>query len=412
MERFLQYLNDKKEQGLFSEYSDDHFLIRAMNNDLDYFKKCEFLMNNLTNPNIFSLDYISSFLINFNMRLKHLEAIFSEKSINVFIKDQLSAGKKNNYSQEQFFRAFSEVSILNYVHLFSKAYKSNVKSEYEPRNGINGANPEARFILDNDIIIDVEVKTPGFSDKVVDISDSIGVIRPNTYLSNSQFAEIRKYCQDKNIKFLPPDITKLSYYLEDASKKFLEPTSKRHYNILFINWTYTEIPQTSYNEAISLLINNMSGILKNKIVQKDRAVGMTREKLSKISAIVFYFENMESTITSDFRMLYMNNKFRLIINDDINQDCDKLLEILILRNHKEFIIKLHEDAVVDMLDYSFKPYISKDQINNIGKDIYEIIFSEINLYRGLVDESVDNNTLHKIMNMQKLLVSRSFDILN
>jgi hypothetical protein len=357
------------------------------------------------------VDFLSSFLVNFSSRLRHLESIFSEKSINDFITDQLSAGKKANYSQDQFFRAVSEVNILNYIHLFSNAYTNNIRTEYEPKNGAQGANPEARFVLDDEIIIDVEVKTPGFPDKLIDTSDNIGVIRPNTYLSKDQFSKIKKYCHDKNVKFLPPDIDKIADFILSASKKFLTPTSKRHFNLLFINWTYTEIPQTSYNEPVSLLINNIAGILKNRIVQKDK--GLTPEDLSKISAIIVYFDNIESIITSDFRLLYMNNNFRIIINEDIDQDWSKLLEILNLRNHKEFIIKLHEKAdAINMIDYCFKPNISMNQINAISKDIYDIIFGDINLYRGYMDESVDIKLLYELMNMQKDLVRRSFDILN
>lgn len=298
---------------------------------------------------------------------------------------------------------------MNYLYLFTRAYAKSVKTKYEPPIGINGANPEARFILDEDVIIDVEVKTPGFSEKIDDNRNCIGVIRPNSHLTNNQFAQIREYSLVNNIKCLSPDIVKLIGFLKDSIRKFQTPSHDKHYNLLFINWTYTETPIISYNEPISLLINNMSGILKNKLVQQ--TYGLTEEDLSKFSAIIIYFDNMESIITGDFRRLYLNNKFRIIINENIEQDWDTLLSILQLKNHREFVIRLYDDIGINMLDYSFGHEINIEQINRFGKDIYDIMFSDLDLYKGLLSQDFSECELKKYMELQRALVRKQFDMI-
>ena len=81
-----------------------------------------------------------------------------------FIKDQLSAGKQN-YNEDTFFEAVSEVSVL-YFYTFRSRWKQAL---YEPPIGKSklSKNPEARFIgelsLNGDaqkITINIEVNVP------------------------------------------------------------------------------------------------------------------------------------------------------------------------------------------------------------------------------------------------------------
>ncbi len=401
MNILTEYLYEKKEQGVFDEFSEEHFLMRAMEGDLKYFQNSRFLFNNIADPHINYIHCQNSFLMNFNRSLKNLKYIFSDKEIDDFIRNQLSAGKEN-YSEDQFFRAYSEINILNYLYLFTRAYSKNVKAIYEPPLGENGANPEARFLVDDDIIIDVEVKTPGFSEKIIEVNDCLGTIRPNSYLTKNQFKKMLEYTKKNNIKCLLPDIEKLVGFIKDSARKFNNPYHAKHFNILFINWTYTELPTISYNEPISLLTNNMAGIFKNISVQK--ALGLSKSDLSKFSAVIVYFDNVESIITGDFRRLYLNNKFRIIINENIAQDWDVLLKILQLKNHKEFIIMLNDDIGVNMLDYCFSKEVGEEKISDFCREIYDILFSDLELYKGLFCEDMTENELQIIMQSQRDLV--------
>jgi hypothetical protein len=63
------------------------------------------------------MDLATTFLMNFSPKLQYLSSIFEKESFNNFIENQLSAGK-SNYSEEQFFRAASEINVLKYISTF------------------------------------------------------------------------------------------------------------------------------------------------------------------------------------------------------------------------------------------------------------------------------------------------------
>ena len=87
-----------------------------------------------------------------------------------FVKNQLSAGKKN-YNEEQFFRGMSLISVISYFCTINRWKK------YEYDLHINGKmNPQVRFVSKYDIIIYVEVKTPGFNQENIDQKKMIPTI--------------------------------------------------------------------------------------------------------------------------------------------------------------------------------------------------------------------------------------------
>jgi hypothetical protein len=154
-----EFLNKIWTEGWLDDFSDEHFLIKAMHNQVQNFVGYDQLKQN--NFNIYDYSNFSeNFLVNLSHKLDHLCKIFGEKEIKRFVKTQLSAGK-SNYDEDQFFRALSEIEILKYFGTFGPGKLS--KAIYEPAIGINGKNPEARFYYEDEIILDVEVKTPGFS---------------------------------------------------------------------------------------------------------------------------------------------------------------------------------------------------------------------------------------------------------
>ena len=135
------FLENAWNAGWFDEYSESHFLIKALYCDLsDFIGEKQFVNNNLNisgvlndNNNINYNGFCSSFCINFSQKMGRLAKIFGDKSIERYIKDKLSAGK-NNYDENIFFEALSEFSILSFY-----ASREWLSVEYEP-TPLSGGN--------------------------------------------------------------------------------------------------------------------------------------------------------------------------------------------------------------------------------------------------------------------------------
>lgn len=300
------------EKGYFDEYSDEHFLIKALNGDIDYFNKYSHLIKGsiyYSNNQMNATNFIFNFATKFNFFCNQL----SEKDVERFVKDQLSAGKAK-YKEERFFEAIAEVNVINFLMAFGPSHLKEAK--YEPKLGKNGSNPEARLIYENKIIVDVEVKTPGFK-KVITGAEK-GVLIPTFLLEDKERVTFEKQCIKKGIKFILPRVMKLKDYINSAGKKFEIPKDKNHVNLLFINWTYTDIQRRGYIEPYSLLYNNLNGILKNK--EAALRIGINEEALSKISAIVIYQDSFDSLIFGDFRHMWNGYNFRMLPNMLMEKD--------------------------------------------------------------------------------------------
>lgn len=305
----LDFLRRIWKEGWLDEYSDKHFLIRAIENRLTDFlgKQQAYRDNTILYPVINDDNFTINFLVNFSMKMNGLCNVFSEKDIKKFVMDQLSAGK-NHYNEEQFFRALSEISVLSFFCSITR-WRDKI---YEPK--INGKkNPEVRFISRDDVIIDIEVKTPGF----IQTNLNEKKLMPTVLLTQEGKALIEKHCKEQNIKCLMPRVGKLKDFINSAAEKFEKPKDNKHINLLFINWSFSEFAPDAYLEAYSLLVNPINGIVRNREIGLE--IGISEDAYEKISAIIVYSDSLNGLVYLDLRHIWINHKFRMIA---LNQDID------------------------------------------------------------------------------------------
>ena len=291
--------------GIVDEYSDQHFLIRALYNDAEFFKPF-FTEHQLTLK--YGYDYHAfpdTFLMNLNSRINFLYGCFGQSKIERFLKDQLSAGKQN-YRQNAFFEALSELHLLSYFAAFGPSTIS--KMTYEPPMGSNGANPEARFEYDNGIILDIEAKTPNFPER----DRKKNIILPGLLIDDSGRAELNAFCKQHGIECRFPRVLKLTDFFESAAKKFVVPMTPTHVNLLAINWTYADIKETALFEPTKLLCNQINGIFFRKDIALK--MGISEEALQKITAVFLYRISEEALLFSDLRYLFKTRSYRIIMN--------------------------------------------------------------------------------------------------
>lgn len=287
--------------GVFDDYAEEHFLIRAIEKDTDYFKWFSLQYN-------YALDSVSfpeNFLINLNTRLYGLCKIFDKEEIYGFLRNQFSAGKRN-YSLNTFLEALSEIHFLFFFCAFGP--KSLKLASYEPQLGCNGANPEARFEYDDGTVLDIEVKTPCFPKR--DFGENI--VLPGVLLNKEGRKELSAFCQDNEIHCRLPNINKFKEYLVSAEKKFVIPNSGKHINLLVINWSYAEFSETGLFEPVQLLCNPFNGLL----VKKDIALqlGISENVLKKVTAILVYTQPVDMLSFSDIRYLFRDRSYKIIMN--------------------------------------------------------------------------------------------------
>lgn len=295
--------------GWLDDYSDEHFLIRAIENRLSDFigKQQVYLDNTPMYPEINENNFVINFLINFSTKMNGLCYAFGKEQIKKFVINQLSAGK-DNYSEEQFFRAMSEISVICYFCSIT-TWKDKI---YEPHT--NGKkNLEVRLISQEDIIIDIEVKTPGFNQANLNEIK----LMPTVLLTQEGISAINEHCESKNMKCLMPRVGKLKDFINSATEKFETPKDNNHLNLLFINWSYSEFAPDAYLEAYSLLVNPVNGIIRNKDI--GMKIGVLEEAYEKISAIIIYSDSLNGLAYLDLRYIWLKQKFRMIA---INQNID------------------------------------------------------------------------------------------
>lgn len=292
-------------KGIFDEYSDQHFLIHALNNDTEFFRpfcaKYQLTFNYAYDHRTFP----TTFLMNLNSRIEFLYRCFGQSKIEKFLKDQLSAGKQN-YKQNTFFEALSELHLLSYFAAYGPSKVS--KMTYEPPTGSNGANPEARFEYGNGITLDIEAKTPNFPER----NHKKNIILPGLLIDDSGRTELNTFCRQHMIECRFPRVLKLADFFESAAKKFVVPTAPTQINLLAINWTYADINEAELFEPTKLLCNQINGIF----VRKDIAlkIGISEEALQKITAVFLYRISEEALLFSDLRYLFKTRSYRIIMN--------------------------------------------------------------------------------------------------
>lgn len=297
------YLNKLWMEGWLDSFAEEHFLISSIYNQLSGFHGREQLEEN--NLNLFSYqDNIGiNFAINFSNKLEHMSKVFGEKEIKHFVENQLSAGKEN-YDEDQFLRGLTELEILQYYSSFVCSLNKQV--HYEPKIRTNLKNPEARFIYDDNVIVDIEVKTPGFSNESIQKK----LLLPTVLLDQLGLDKLQNLCKVNNVKCLLPRIYKLVDFLNSAAEKFEAPTSSKHLNLLYINWSYSEFPSKSFLEAYAILFNEFTGLLNHKEIGV--RFGAKEEVYENISAVIVYTSSLNNLITQDFRYLWSTRNFSII----------------------------------------------------------------------------------------------------
>ena len=128
------FLQKAWSSGWLDDFSDEHFLIRIMENRLgDFVGRIQLSTNNLAiycpvdaNGEYDLAAFSNTFCINLSMKLAQMAKAFGENSIKHFITDQLSAGKQNHYNEDTFLQALSEISILTFCSAYTGGIRQNM----------------------------------------------------------------------------------------------------------------------------------------------------------------------------------------------------------------------------------------------------------------------------------------------
>lgn len=330
------------QEGWLDEYSNDHFLIMALEGRLNEFTWNEQFLNNNNNSYYSAItkngtvDYEAfavNFCMNLSTKLAGMASMFGENETKKFIMDQLSAGK-DDYKEDVFFQAFSEIEILTFFHR-GFGWK---EIKYEPPVNSNGANPEAYFIgelysKDADapveVKVNIEVKTPKFPRLS---SRQERILIPTVLLSNEGRQELPKICNDNNVEYIQPRVTKLVDFINSATNKFDYP-KENEYNLLYINWAYCDFPSNSFLEAWSLLTNQYNGLLTHPEIATTLPFKhpVSADAYKKITAVIVYTSSIDQLMFCDFRHVWQQtcagHKFRMFILDDNLKNSSNQLEL-------------------------------------------------------------------------------------
>lgn len=303
--------------GVFDEYSDDHFLIRAIYQDDIYFQNLFIEKNYRTQ---FSESFGINFIMNLNSRINFLCKHFGKDKIANFLRNQFSAGKQN-YSEKTFFEALAEIHVL--AHFLAFTAFSVTSAEYEPCLVENSNhNPEARIKYSNNLTLDIEVKTPNFPNRTI----TTNYLFPATLLTNVGRKLLSDCCKNYNIELRLPRVLKIKEFIESAGSKFTQIETKKHINMLFINWSYTDMWENPLFEPVSLLCNGNNGILITDAAHNQ--IELNELDLQKISAFFIYTIPEETLLFSDFRYLFRDRCYRIIVNPYAPYDSADLIHNL------------------------------------------------------------------------------------
>lgn len=332
--------------GWFDEFSEQHFLIRALQKDKGIWNNMEryhrvYQGIDSVTRNTFPV----TFCINFSAKMNLLVDVFGEKEIKKFVCDQLSAGKKH-YNESQFFEALSEIEILVFFCQFGPG---RAEGKYEPKIGKGKHNPEASLMYPEGERIDIEVKTPEFSY----IHKRQSLFMPLYSLTSEGIDKFEKICKKRGLLFQRPRISKLKSFLDSACEKFIEPVNENHYNILFINWTYTEIPNRGFIEPCTILYNQYNGIFNHYGMAEK--VGINNEIYKKITAIFIFQNPFEAIAFQDLRYLFATRQAVLLLNPfilDSEEKKDNFYQTIQIRKN-DFVLNEMPNLYYDIEKYSY-----------------------------------------------------------
>lgn len=357
-----------EEKNYFKDYSENHFLKKSLlenNSDFLFEYKEVFDYPHIKDRYDIRKDNINRyFKYHFICMLDILERKLGEKKIAEFVKNQLSAGKET-FNPMTFFQALSEMLLIRY--LLERNYKC--QAIYEPSNTITGSNPEICLIDEEEIRYDIEVKTPIFKD----IDPLKKTIKLNVVSSAITRSKIKKACENRNIEFTTPDVLKLKDYIKSAAKKFLPPNEKQ-VNILVVNWTFSKFREVGINEPLTLLNNPITGLLSSESYLE---LGITEEEMSKISAIVFYRDNINTVAFSNFDHNIFKGKVALMLNPlncRISETLEKKIENILGIKSEDLYLPIWFP-----ISTFGKEFYSQTLKLNCLKEILEILEEEIEL---------------------------------
>ena len=110
-------------------------------------------------------------------------------------------------------------------------------------------------------------------------------------LNDTGISEFERICSENGCFFQRPRISKLKSFLESAITKFhIQDTGE--YNILCINWSYTDIVVNGYIEPTMLLFNKVNGIMNHKDMAGK--LGISSDIYKKISAVLVFQNSVEA----------------------------------------------------------------------------------------------------------------------
>lgn len=327
------FLNTAWTEGWLDEYSEDHFLIKAMENRLDAFVGKEQLVENDLNlqgmirpdGSVDTAAFNLNFCLNFSNRMGFLAQKFGKEQIRRFMTDQMSAGK-DHYKEDAFFQAMSEVSELSFyagmLPWFQMIYEPPVEeagSRKNPEASLTGricckVDDGSGMEQERTVTIHIEVKSPEFPH---DRHEKEKIAIPTVLLTDQGRQEVKCFCKERGMKYLDPRVLKLRDFINSAAGKFTMPKEDQ-FHLLYINWSYRDFPSNSFLEAWSLLTNEINGILTHPELAAQ--IGIVPEAFEKITAVIVYTESLEGLMFGDFRYVWqccgVGKRFRMWVLDE------------------------------------------------------------------------------------------------
>lgn len=284
-------------QGWLDEFSDEHFLIKAIEKRLENYPRL-FQVPPYLMPlyQITPSNFQENFCINFSAKITRLITLFGEDNIRRFFMDQLSAGK-THYDSDQFFRALSEISILSFLAM------NATSGVYEPKTNL-AKNPEARLCMKNGVAVDVEVKTPGFSE----YNEIENLVIPTVLLTDQGRMDFMDFCKSHSLNGKMPRVMKIKDFLNSAAEKFEVVDHVHRMNLLYINWSLSEFGDSGFQEAFSLMANEINGILVHRNIGV--SLGIHEEVYNKVTAVIVYTESLQGLMFGDFRWVWIRGQDR------------------------------------------------------------------------------------------------------
>lgn len=187
---------------------------------------------------------------------------------------------------------------------------------------------KGKIETESTVTVNIEVKSPGFPHKNHE-SEKIAI--PTVLLTDSGREDVKKFCEERGVRYIPPRVLKLKDFLNSATSKFTVPQNNE-FNLLYINWSYSDFPSNSFLEPWSLLTNEKNGILRYPEIAE--SIGISPDVFKKITAVIVYTESLEGLMFSDFRYVWQRNRrgprFRMwVINEKLrNAELDDKSNVL------------------------------------------------------------------------------------